>query len=219
MADIKTLSINSNNFNFKDSEARNYIKSILSDKMDAFTPISPLSIKNNELTIDLSEYATKTNLNTEKTSLTDLISEKETNSNNKFNSIFNLLQHTFGSYVEANDDLLLNFNAELPVLKNYNNDIKSLQNQIDTLNTTEQTDKNNLQTSINELSSNTTLHYEEFRRDYEENINTLKARCTKLENEVYGSTTATNENSRLDKMETKLNKIYEALTNIGIIKD
>lgn len=215
MADVKTLSINGNLFNFKDGDARQLIENIFANKMDTFTVSEPISINNNTLSIDLSNFVTKSDLNTDKTNLTDLILRNEETNKNKIDKIYNLFEHIFSDYINVDSEDLLNFSADIPSLKNYTYDINNLQEQINSSSLKEERDINNLQEQINTNLETTNSNYDKFINE----LNNIKTRNTNLENEFYGSITENDGKSRLDIMEEKVNKIYEAMLRIGIIKE
>ena len=77
---LKTLNVNSVDFSFKDTEARNEIETINEEKAEKFSVYHPLKFENNILTIDLSKYATTKSFN-----------ETTEGLNNKINSNNNTL--------------------------------------------------------------------------------------------------------------------------------
>lgn len=218
---LNQFNANGISFDVADHIARKDIEDIKTEKANIFIAEAPLKYENDILTINLSDYVKENEKDSLETELKNSMAVNKEETNDRINEIHNLFKKIFDDYVII-EDSSLSFNNNIPLLKNYNTNLEELNTTIETLRNKENNDFSDLSTELenkyNELSSS----IEELDNTSTGRLESLEKRCSNLENELFGSLDATNyENfeSRLDKIETTVNKIYTSLKNIGIIKE
>ena len=211
---LKTLNVNSVDFSFKDTEARNEIETINEEKAEKFSVYSPLKFENNILTIDLSKYATTKSFNETTEGLNNKINSNNNILSKKILDIQASLKKIFkdGIIIE-NNDIIINEN-NIPSLSDYESRIEKINSSINIINTSIGEIAPPLQEEINNK-------YDELigkinAVDSTESITNLQVRISKIENNLFGSN-ETIEHNRIDDLEAKVNDIYNRLTSIGIL--
>ena len=211
---LKTLNVNSVDFSFKDTEARNEIETINEEKAEKFSVYSPLKFENNILTIDLSKYATTKSFNETTEGLNNKINSNNNILSKKILDIQAALKKIFkdGIIIE-NNDIIINEN-NIPSLSDYESRIEKINSSINIINTSIGEIAPPLQEEINNK-------YDELigkinAVDSTESITNLQVRISKIENNLFGSN-ETIEHNRIDDLEAKVNDIYNRLTSIGIL--
>lgn len=211
---LKTLNVNSVDFSFKDTEARNEIETINEEKAEKFSVYSPLKFENNILTIDLSKYATTKSFNETTEGLNNKINSNNNTLSKKILDIQTALKKIFkdGIIIE-NNDIIINEN-KIPSLSDYESRIEKINSSINIINTSIGEIAPPLQEEINNK-------YDELigkinAVDNTESITNLQVRISKIENNLFGSN-ETIEHNRIDDLEAKVNDIYNRLTSIGIL--
>lgn len=211
---LKTLNVNSVDFSFKDTEARNEIETINEEKAEKFSAYSPLKFENNILTIDLSKYATTKSFNETTEGLKNKINSNNNTLSKKILDIQAALKKIFkdGIIIE-NNDIIINEN-NIPSLSDYESRIEKINSSINIINTSIGKIAPPLQEEINNK-------YDELigkinAVDNTESITNLQVRISKIENNLFGSN-ETIEHNRIDDLEAKVNDIYNRLTSIGIL--
>ena len=211
---LKTLNVNSVDFSFKDTEARNEIETINEEKAEKFSAYSPLKFENNILTIDLSKYATTKSFNETTEELKNKINSNNNTLSKKILDIQAALKKIFkdGIIIE-NNDIIINEN-NIPSLSDYESRIEKINSSINIINTSIGEIAPPLQEEINNK-------YDELigkinAVDNTESITNLQVRIFKIENNLFGSN-ETIEHNRIDDLEAKVNDIYNRLTSIGIL--
>lgn len=211
---LKTLNVNSVDFSFKDTEARNEIETINEEKAEKFSVYSPLKFENNILTIDLSKYT-----------ITSSFNEETERLNNKINSSNNILSKKILDIQEAlkkifkdgiiidNNDIIINEN-KIPSLSDYESRIEKINSSINIINTSIGEIAPPLQEEINNKYNDVLGKINAI--DNTESITNLQVRISKIENNLFGSN-ETIEHNRIDDLEAKVNDIYNRLTSIGIL--
>lgn len=218
---LNQFNANGISFDVADHIARKDIEDIKTEKANIFIAEAPLKYENDILTINLSGYVKENEKDSLEAELKNSIAVNKEETNDRINEIHNLFEKIFGNYVII-EDSSLSFNNDIPLLENYNTNLEELNTTIETLRNKENNDFSDLSTELenkyNELSSS----IEELDNTSTGRLENLEKRCSNLENELFGNLDATNyENfeSRLDKIETTVNKIYTSLKNIGIINE
>lgn len=211
---LKTLNVNSVDFSFKDTEARNEIETINEEKAEKFSVYSPLKFENNILTIDLSKYATTKSFNETTEELKNKINSNNNTLSKKILDIQEALTTIFkdGIIIE-NNDIIINEN-NIPSLSDYESRIEKINSSINIINTSIGEIAPPLQEEINNK-------YDELigkinAVDNTESITNLQVRISKIENNLFGSN-ETIEHNRIDDLEAKVNDMYNRLTSIGIL--
>ena len=211
---LKTLNVNSVDFSFKDTEARNEIETINEEKAEKFSVYHPLKFENNILTIDLSKYATTKSFNETTEGLNNKINSNNNTLSKKILDIQTALKTIFkdGIIIE-NNDIIINEN-NIPSLSDYESRIEKINSSINIINTSIGEIAPPLQEEINNK-------YDELIEkinavDNTESITNLQVRISKIENNLFGSN-ETIEHNRIDDLEAKVNDIYNRLTSIGIL--
>lgn len=211
---LKTLNVNSVDFSFKDTEARNEIETINEEKAEKFSVYSPLKFENNILTIDLSKYATTKSFNETTEGLNNKINSNNNTLSKKILDIQAALKKIFkdGIIIE-NNDIIINEN-KIPSLSDYESRIEKINSSINIINTSIGEIAPPLQEEINNK-------YDELigkinAVDNTESITNLQVRISKIENNLFGSN-ETIEHNRIDDLEAKVNDMYNRLTSIGIL--
>lgn len=211
---LKTLNVNSVDFSFKDTEARNEIETINEEKAEKFSVYSPLKFENNILTIDLSKYTTTKSFNETTEELKNKINSNNNTLSKKILDIQAALKKIFkdGIIIE-NNDIIINEN-NIPSLSDYESRIEKINSSINIINTSIGEIAPPLQEEINNK-------YDELigkinAVDNTESITNLQVRISKIENNLFGSN-ETIEHNRIDDLEAKVNDMYNRLTSIGIL--
>lgn len=211
---LKTLNVNSVDFSFKDTEARNEIETINEEKAEKFSVYSPLKFENNILTIDLSKYATTKSFNETTEGLNNKINSNNNTLSKKILDIQAALKKIFkDGIIIDNNDIIINEN-NIPSLSDYESRIEKINSSINIINTSIGEIAPPLQEEINNK-------YDELigkinAVDSTESITNLQVRISKIENNLFGSN-ETIEHNRIDDLESKVNDIYNRLTSIGIL--
>lgn len=216
---LNQFNANGISFDIADHIARKDIEDIKTEKANIFVAETPLRYENDILTIDLSDYVKKNEKDNLETELKDSIATNKEETNDRINEIHNLFKKIFNDYVII-EDSSLSFNNNIPLLKDYNTNLEELNTTIETLENKEINDISDLSTELENKYNDLSSSIEELNNTSTEKLENLEKRCSNLENELFGNLDATNyENfeSRLDKIETTVNKIYTSLKNIGII--
>ncbi len=211
---LKTLNVNSVDFSFKDTEARNEIETINEEKAEKFSVYSPLKFENNILTIDLSKYATTKSFNETTEGLNNKINSNNNTLSKKILDIQTALKKIFkdGIIIE-NNDIIINEN-NIPSLSDYESRIEKINSSINIINTSIGEIAPPLQEEINNKYNDVIEKINAV--DNTENITNLQVRISKIENNLFGSN-ETIEHNRIDDLEAKVNDIYNRLTSIGIL--
>ena len=211
---LKTLNVNSVDFSFKDTEARNEIETINEEKAEKFSVYSPLKFENNILTIDLSKYATTKSFNETTEGLNNKINSNNNTLSKKILDIQTALKKIFkdGIIIE-NNDIIINEN-KIPSLSDYESRIEKINSSINIINTSIGEIAPPLQEEINNKYNELIEKINAV--DNTESITNLQVRISKIENNLFGSN-ETIEHNRIDDLEAKVNDIYNRLTSIGIL--
>ena len=211
---LKTLNVNSVDFSFKDTEARNEIETINEEKAEKFSVYSPLKFENNILTIDLSKYATTKSFNETTEGLNNKINSNNNTLSKKILDIQEALKTIFkdGIIIE-NNDIIINQN-KIPSLSDYESRIEKINSSINIINTNIGEIAPPLQEEINDKYNDVIEKINAI--DNTESITNLQVRISKIENNLFGSN-ETIEHNRIDDLEAKVNDIYNRLTSIGIL--
>ena len=211
---LKTLNVNSVDFSFKDTEARNEIETINEEKAEKFSVYSPLKFENNILTIDLSKYATTKSFNETTEELNNKINSNNNTLSKKILDIQEALTTIFkdGIIIE-NNDIIINEN-NIPSLSDYESRIEKINSSINIINTSIGEIAPPLQEEINNKYNDVIEKINAV--DNTESITNLQVRISKIENNLFGSN-ETIEHNRIDDLEAKVNDIYNRLTSIGIL--
>lgn len=211
---LKTLNVNSVDFSFKDTEARNEIETINEEKAEKFSVYSPLKFENNILTIDLSKYATTKSFNEKTEGLNNKINSNNNTLSKKILDIQTALKKIFkdGIIIE-NNDIIINEN-KIPSLSDYESRIEKINSSINIINTSIGEIAPPLQEEINNKYNDVIEKINAV--DNTESITNLQVRISKIENNLFGSN-ETIEHNRIDDLEAKVNDIYNRLTSIGIL--
>ena len=211
---LKTLNVNSVDFSFKDTEARNEIETINEEKAEKFSVYSPLKFENNILTIDLSKYATTKSFNETTEVLNNKINSNNNTLSKKILDIQEALETIFkdGIIIE-NNDIIINEN-NIPSLSDYESRIEKINSSINIINTSIGEIAPPLQEEINNKYNDVIEKINAV--DNTESITNLQVRISKIENNLFGSN-ETIEHNRIDDLEAKVNDIYNRLTSIGIL--
>ena len=211
---LKTLNVNSVDFSFKDTEARNEIETINEEKAEKFSVYSPLKFENNILTIDLSKYATTKSFNETTEGLNNKINSNNNTLSKKILDIQTALKAIFkdGIIIE-NNDIIINEN-NIPSLSDYESRIEKINSSINIINTSIGEIAPPLQEEINNKYNDVIEKINAV--DNTESITNLQVRISKIENNLFGSN-ETIEHNRIDDLEAKVNDIYNRLTSIGIL--
>ncbi len=211
---LKTLNVNSVDFSFKDTEARNEIETINEEKAEKFSVYSPLKFENNILTIDLSKYATTKSFNETTEGLNNKINSNNNTLSKKILDIQAALKKIFkdGIIIE-NNDIIINEN-KIPSLSDYESRIEKINSSINIINTSIGEIAPPLQEEINNKYNDVIEKINAV--DNTESITNLQVRISKIENNLFGSN-ETIEHNRIDDLEAKVNDIYNRLTSIGIL--
>lgn len=211
---LKTLNVNSVDFSFKDTEARNEIETINEEKAEKFSVYSPLKFENNILTIDLSKYATTKSFNETTEGLKNKINSNNNTLSKKILDIQAALKKIFkdGIIIE-NNDIIINEN-NIPSLSDYESRIEKINSSINIINTSIGEIAPPLQEEINNKYNDVIEKINAV--DNTESITNLQVRISKIENNLFGSN-ETIEHNRIDDLEAKVNDIYNRLTSIGIL--
>lgn len=216
---LNQFNANGISFDVADHIARKDIEDIKTEKANIFIAETPLRYENDILTIDLSDYVKKNEKDNLETELKDFIATNKEETNDRINEIHNLFKKIFNDYVII-EDSSLSFNNNIPLLKDYNTNLEELNTTIETLENKEINDISDLSIELENKYNDLSSSIEELDNTSTEKLENLEKRCSNLENELFGNLDATNyENfeSRLDKIEETVNKIYTSLKNIGII--
>jgi len=216
---LNQFNANGISFDVADHIARKDIEDIKIKKANVFIAETPLEYENDILTINLSDYIKKNEKDNLETELKDSIAANKEETNDRINEIHNLFKKIFNDYIII-EDSSLSFNSNIPLLKDYNTNLEELNTAIETLENKENKDISDLSTELDNKYNNLSSSIEELDNTSKEKLENLEKRCSNLENELFGNLDATNyENfeSRLDKIEETVNKIYTSLKNIGII--
>ena len=211
---LKTLNVNSVDFSFKDTEARNEIETINEEKAEKFSVYHPLKFENNILTIDLSKYATTKSFNETTEGLNNKINSNNNTLSKKILDIQTALKTIFkdGIIIE-NNDIIINEN-KIPSLSDYESRIEKINSSINIINTSIGEITPPLQEEINNKYNDVIEKINAV--DNTESITNLQVRISKIENNLFGSN-ETIEHNRIDDLEAKVNDIYNRLTSIGIL--
>ena len=211
---LKTLNVNSVDFSFKDTEARNEIETINEEKAEKFSVYHPLKFENNILTIDLSKYATTKSFNETTEGLNNKINSNNNTLSKKILDIQTALKTIFkdGIIIE-NNDIIINEN-KIPSLSDYESRIEKINSSINIINTSIGEIAPPLQEEINNKYNDVIEKINAV--DNTESITNLQVRISKIENNLFGSN-ETIEHNRIDDLEAKVNDIYNRLTSIGIL--
>ena len=211
---LKTLNVNSVDFSFKDTEARNEIETINEEKAEKFSVYSPLKFENNILTIDLSKYATTKSFNETTEELKNKINSNNNTLSKKILDIQAALKKIFkdGIIIE-NNDIIINEN-NIPSLSDYESRIEKINSSINIINTSIGEIAPPLQEEINNKYNELIGKINAV--DNTESITNLQVRISKIENNLFGSN-ETIEHNRIDDLEAKVNDMYNRLTSIGIL--
>ena len=211
---LKTLNVNSVDFSFKDTEARNEIETINEEKAEKFSVYHPLKFENNILTIDLSKYATTKSFNETTEGLNNKINSNNNTLSKKILDIQTALKTIFkdGIIIE-NNDIIINEN-NIPSLSDYESRIEKINSSINIINTSIGEIAPPLQEEINNKYNDVIEKINAV--DNTESITNLQVRISKIENNLFGSN-ETIEHNRIDDLEAKVNDIYNRLTSIGIL--
>lgn len=217
MANLKTLNVNSVDFSFKDSEARKSIEALKTEKAEAFSVNPPLKYENNTLSINLSNYTTANSFNETTEELNNTINNNNSNLSKKISNIQKVLTTVFGDGITIgnNNNIIINQN-KIPSLSDYESKIESIGSSIRVVNTRINDINSTLQDDINDKYKEITEKIEAITTDNTENIASLQNRVSAIEDKLFipGSS-----DSRIDEIEEKVNKIYDTLKNLNMIKD
>lgn len=216
MANLKTLNVNSVDFSFKDSEARKSIEALKTEKAEAFSVNPPLKYENNTLSINLSNYTTANSFNETTEELNNTINNNNSNLSKKISDIQKVLTTVFGDGITIgnNNNIIINQN-KIPSLSDYESKIESIDSSIRVVNTRINDVNSTLQKDINDKYNEIIEKIETITTNNTENITNLDNRVSAIENKWFipGSS-----DSRIDEIEEKVNKIYDTLKNLNMIK-
>ena len=218
--ELNKFNINKLSFNIVDENARNLISELDEKKSDKFDVSFPLSFnRDGKLCISLEDYYTKEAL--------DIILDNKFNEVNseqnvvyeKFDSICNILKNILGEDKITNNNDSISYDSNIPSLEDASTSIENININLATLDTSLNDKINNLNTNLNTLISDLDDRLTTNLNNKGDEIETLKNRCTKLENEVFKVYEVEPTESKIDEMYNKVDIMYKALINYGLIKE
>lgn len=218
--ELNKFNINKLSFNIVDENARNLISELDEKKSDKFDVSFPLSFnRDGKLCISLEDYYTKEALDVILNNKFNEINSEQNVVYEKIDSICNILKNILGEDKITNNNDSISYDSNIPSLEDASRSIENLNINLATLNTSLNDKINNLNTNLNTLISDLDDRLTTNLNNKGDEIETLKNRCTKLENEVFKVYEVEPTESKIDEMYNKVDIMYKALINYGLIKE
>lgn len=218
--ELNKFNINKLSFNIVDENARNLISELDEKKSDKFDVSFPLSFnRDGKLCISLEDYYTKEALDVILNNKFNEVNSEQNVVYEKIDSICNILKNILGEDKITNNNDSISYDSNIPSLEDASRSIENLNINLATLNTSLNDKINNLNTNLNTLISDLDDRLTTNLNNKGDEIETLKNRCTKLENEVFKVYEVEPTESKIDEMYNKVDIMYKALINYGLIKE
>lgn len=218
--ELNKFNINKLSFNIVDENARNLISELDEKKSDKFDVSFPLSFnRDGKLCISLEDYYTKEALGVILNNKFNEVNSEQNVVYEKIDSICNILKNILGEDKITNNNDNISYDSNIPSLEDASTSIENLNINLATLDTSLNDKINNLNTNLNTLISDLDDRLTTNLNNKEDEIETLKNRCTKLENEVFKTYEVEPTESKIDEMYNKVDIMYKALINYGLIKE
>lgn len=218
--ELNKININKLSFNIVDENARNLISELDEKKADKFDVNFPLSFnRDGKLCISLEDYYTKEALGVILNNKFNEVNSEQNVVYEKIDSICNILKNILGEDKITNNNDNISYDSNIPSLEDASTSIENLNINLATLDTSLNDKINNLNTNLNTLISDLDDRLTTNLNNKGDEIETLKNRCTKLENEVFKVYEVEPTESKIDEMYNKVDIMYKALINYGLIKE
>lgn len=218
--ELNKFNINKLSFNIVDENARNLISELDEKKSDKFDVSFPLSFnRDGKLCISLEDYYTKEALGVILNNKFNEVNSEQNVVYEKIDSICNILKNILGEDKITNNNDNISYDSNIPSLEDASTSIENININLATLDTSLNDKINNLNTNLNTLISDLDDRLTTNLNNKGDEIETLKNRCTKLENEVFKVYEVEPTESKIDEMYNKVDIMYKALINYGLIKE
>lgn len=218
--ELNKFNINKLSFNIVDENARNLISELDEKKSDKFDVSFPLSFnRDGKLCISLEDYYTKEALDVILNNKFNEVNSEQNAVYEKIDSICNILKNILGEDKITNNNDNISYDSNIPSLEDASTSIENINTNLATLDTSLNDKINNLNTNLNTLISDLDDRLTTNLNNKGDEIETLKNRCTKLENEVFKVYEVEPTESKIDEMYNKVDIMYKALINYGLIKE
>ena len=218
--ELNKFNINKLSFNIVDENARNLISELDEKKSDKFDVSFPLSFnRDGKLCISLEDYYTKEALDVILVNKFNEVNSEQNAVYEKIDSICNILQNILGEDKITNNNDNISYDSNIPSLEDASTSIENININLATLDTSLNDKINNLNTNLNTLISDLDDRLTTNLNNKGDEIETLKNRCAKLENEVFKVYEVEPTESKIDEMYNKVDIMYKALINYGLIKE
>ncbi len=218
--ELNKFNINKLSFNIVDENARNLISELDEKKSDKFDVSFPLSFnRDGKLCISLEDYYTKEALDVILDNKFNEVNSEQNVVYEKIDSICNILKNILGEDKITNNNDNISYDSNIPSLEDASTSIENININLATLDTSLNDKINNLNTNLNTLISDLDDRLTTNLNNKEDEIETLKNRCAKLENEVFKVYEVEPTESKIDEMYNKVDIMYKALINYGLIKE
>ena len=218
--ELNKFNINKLSFNIVDENARNLISELDEKKSDKFDVSFPLSFnRDGKLCISLEDYYTKEALDVILDNKFNEVNSEQNVVYEKIDSICNILKNILGEDKITNNNDNISYDSNIPSLEDASTSIENININLATLDTSLNDKINNLNTNLNTLISDLDDRLTTNLNNKGDEIETLKNRCAKLENEVFKVYETEPTESKIDEMYNKVDIMYKALINYGLIKE
>lgn len=218
--ELNKFNINKLSFNIVDENARNLISELDEKKSDKFDVSFPLSFnRDGKLCISLEDYYTKEALDVILNNKFNEVNSEQNAVYEKIDSICNILKNILGEDKITNNNDNISYDSNIPSLEDASTSIENINTNLATLDTSLNDKINNLNTNLNTLISDLDDRLTTNLNNKGDEIETLKNRCAKLENEVFKVYEVEPTESKIDEMYNKVDIMYKALINYGLIKE
>ena len=218
--ELNKFNINKLSFNIVDENARNLISELDEKKSDKFDVSFPLSFnRDGKLCISLEDYYTKEALDVILDNKFNEVNSEQNVVYEKIDSICNILKNILGEDKITNNNDNISYDSNIPSLEDASTSIENININLATLDTSLNDKINNLNTNLNTLISDLDDRLTTNLNNKGDEIETLKNRCAKLENEVFKVYEVEPTESKIDEMYNKVDIMYKALINYGLIKE
>lgn len=218
--ELNKFNINKLSFNIVDENARNLISELDEKKSDKFDVSFPLSFnRDGKLCISLEDYYTKEALDVILDNKFNEVNSEQNAVYEKIDSICNILKNILGEDKITNNNDNISYDSNIPSLEDASTSIENININLATLDTSLNDKINNLNTNLNTLISDLDDRLTTNLNNKGDEIETLKNRCAKLENEVFKVYEVEPTESKIDEMYNKVDIMYKALINYGLIKE
>lgn len=218
--ELNKFNINKLSFNIVDENARNLISELDEKKSDKFDVSFPLSFnRDGKLCISLEDYYTKEALDVILNNKFNEVNSEQNAVYEKIDSICNILKNILGEDKITNNNDNISYDSNIPSLEDASTSIENININLATLDTSLNDKINNLNTNLNTLISDLDDRLTTNLNNKGDEIETLKNRCAKLENEVFKVYEVEPTESKIDEMYNKVDIMYKALINYGLIKE